>query len=76
LGSARALSPDLEEVPIIRICTGEFSGGPNKDVFRFTGELFLPRGRAVRVPFAAGTTYMLKYTQSRHADAVSLETVV
>lgn len=39
---------------MFRICTGEFSGGPNKDVFRFVGRVFLPRERAVRVPFAAG----------------------
>lgn len=39
---------------LIRICTGNFSGGPDKNVFRFAGLAFSPRGRAVRVPFAAG----------------------
>jgi Glycosyltransferase (GlcNAc) len=65
LGSARALSSNPEEVPIIRVCTGDFSGGPNKGVFRFAGELFPPHGRAVLVPFAAGATCMPKHTQCR-----------
>jgi Glycosyltransferase (GlcNAc) len=64
LRSARALTSDPEEVPIIRICTGDFSGGPNKRVFRFAGQPFSPRGRAVRVPFAAGMTCMP--TQQMH----------
>ena len=56
--SARKRLSITEEAPTIRICTGDFSGGPNKGVFRFAGQLFSPRGRAVRVPFAAGTAWL------------------
>ena len=76
LRGACALLSESEEKPIIRICTGDFSGGPNQGVFRFAGQLLLPRGRAVRVPFAAGTSQLPKRLHilpmpecSRHSTA-------
>ena len=70
--SARVLTSNSEEVPIIRICTGDFSGGPNKDVFRFNGQLSSPRGRAVRVPFAAGAAWMLAKAYTVHSMPTEL----
>lgn len=43
---------------IIRICNGSFTGGPEGGVFRFSGQFSEAKGRAVRVPFAAGTASM------------------
>jgi hypothetical protein len=56
LDSRSAAAPPLKpkQLPVIRICTGDFSGGPNKGVFRLAGRALLPHGCAVRVPFAAG----------------------
>lgn len=39
---------------VIRVCNGSFTGGPNGGVFRFTSSIHDAKGRAVRVPFAAG----------------------
>ena len=56
---------------MIRICTGDFSGGPNQGMFRLAGQTCLPRGRAVHVPFAAGGAEVICPVDTRgHAQTV------